>query len=292
MRTTLVVILLFGCTGTGELTVLLDAEDSITAGIDPGSASENVVDGWEVRFDRYLVMIGDVRVSRSVDELSIEDPSIRAVDLAMIGSTGHTLTRFSDVLALRWDVFEYDTRSDAAAVVDGSVSATDFTAMVENGWTYLIDGTIRRADGQSCPPGGACRSAPSLTFRLGANVDARFGPCEAEDGLSGVTVAEGATTVSVTIHGDHVFFTAFPAGAEVIERRAQWLADADIDGDNHVTMSELSSIPIAELFAPPTYTLAGSPLTPLTTAADYVRAQLATQGHFQGEGECPVSIVP
>jgi len=32
----------------------------------------------------------------------------------------------------------------------------------------------------------------------------------------------------------------------------------------------------------------GSPPIPLTDAWAYVRAQLKTQGHFQGEGECPV----
>ena len=35
------------------------------------------------------------------------------------------------------------------------------------------------------------------------------------------------------------------------------------------------------------YQLGGSPITPLDTMWAYVIGQLETQGHFQGEGECP-----
>lgn len=35
------------------------------------------------------------------------------------------------------------------------------------------------------------------------------------------------------------------------------------------------------------YQLGGSPNTPLTNMYQFVMAQFKTQGHFQGEGECP-----
>ena len=166
-----------------------------------------------------------------------------------------------------------------------SVSEADFEEMVANEYTYLLEGTITRADGESCPPGGGCRPASSIAFRFGADAPTAFGPCEAEDGLPGIIVTESGTTVAIDIHGDHVFFDAFPTGAEVIERRAQWLANADVDGDDRVTTDELAAIEAADLFPPDTYNLAGAPIE-LDHALDFVRAQLATQGHFQGEGEC------
>ena len=104
-----------------------------------------------------------------------------------------------------------------------------------------------------------------------------------------MTVTEGGTAVSITLHGDHLFFDTFPSMAEVIERRAQWLADADTDGDDTITTGELMAIDAAALFPSATYNLAGAPF-PIETAFDFVRSQLATQGHFQGEGECPWDV--
>ena len=45
------------------------------------------------------------------------------------------------------------------------------------------------------------------------------------------------------------------------------------------------------LFFDDRYQLGGSPITPLNDMYDYLSAQLKTQGHFQGEGECPVDGV-
>jgi hypothetical protein len=90
----------------------------------------------------------------------------------------------------------------------------------------------------------------------------------------------------VTLHGDHLFFDAFPTGDEgTIMRRAQWLANADLDGDANVTAAELQAASASDLFPASLYSLTGA-LVPVSTAFDFVRAQLATQGHFQGEGEC------
>jgi hypothetical protein len=41
----------------------------------------------------------------------------------------------------------------------------------------------------------------------------------------------------------------------------------------------------AALFPAPDYSLTGAPFA-IDTAWDFVLAQLKTQGHFQGEGEC------
>ena len=48
---------------------------------------------------------------------------------------------------------------------------------------------------------------------------------------------------------------------------------------------------IEELFPSPTYVLSGSPLE-INNAWDFVRAQLGTQGHIFGEGECEWGSLP
>ena len=52
-----------------------------------------------------------------------------------------------------------------------------------------------------------------------------------------------------------------------------------------MTASELEAIPVAALLGVE-YTLGGSPIQPLEDMYTYVVAQLMTQGHYQGEGEC------
>ena len=99
--------------------------------------------------------------------------------------------------------------------------------------------------------------------------------------------------MAATIHGDHLFFNGFPEGDEGgVMRLAQWLADCDLNLDGVVTEAELASIAPSDLPEIDTrFQLGGSPITPLANMLEYVRAQLKTQGHFQGEGECPVDGV-
>jgi hypothetical protein len=64
---------------------------------------------------------------------------------------------------------------------------------------------------------------------------------------------------------------------------------ADQDGDGRVSTEDLAALDTTTLFPSGEYDLGGNPLGdehPIETALDFVRAQLATQGHFRGEGEC------
>lgn len=292
LNVAMVVVALAGCAEpVGPLTVLLEAESTITDGIDPGSAEEDIVDGWSVRYSKYIVAIGDVRLARSAQDLEVEAPTAWIVDLTRIPAGGVEIADFPELTAARWDRFEYAMRAPDESATAEEVSDDDARAMRDNGWTYLVEGMLERSDGVSCPPDADCRAAPRLAFRFGARVESTFGPCQAEDGLPGASVTEGGAAVAITLHGDHVFFDRFPSGAEVIHRRAQWLANADLDGDDAITEDELARFDAAEAFPLEHYHLAGAPL-PIETAWDFVRAALATQGHFQGEGECPWMLAP
>jgi hypothetical protein len=272
--------------GSGTAQVMLGAEESITEGLTPGSDLENIVDGWEVQFDQYIVAIGDVHIEQSDKEIDVHDETVWVVDLTQLPPGGLELTRFEDIEATRWDFFGYRTPHAEGAERHESVPQADFDEMAANDWTYLIAGTLTKSDGESCPPGGECAANPSIAFRFGANAEAEYRNCSAEEGLPGFAVTKGSTTaVEATLHGDHIFFDAFPTGAEIIERRAQWLANADTNVDGEVTRAELEALDPADLFASETYSLGGSPME-LTTAWDYIPAQLTTQGHFQGEGSC------
>jgi hypothetical protein len=304
-----------GCStdaGRGDLRVLVEAEDVIIDGLDPGDATENIRDGWSVRFDNYIVAIGEIDVHLSTDDhVEAEADELYVIDLSKIPAAGVSLWELSGLEEGRWE-FNYATHGAGHdAERHSSVNEADFDLMVAEDLTYLIRGRLQKSDGVSCPPAGLanppadavevgsnsagdpCYAATTITFEIAAEVETDYGPCEI-DGVPGFSITAGAeTSVAITIHGDHIFFNGFPEGGEGgVLRLAQWLADCDLDLDGTVTQAELAAIsPSALAEIDGRYQLGGSPITPLANMWDYVIAQLKTQGHYQGEGECAIDGV-
>ncbi len=294
-------------TEPGSLSVRLDAEATIVEGLEPGDDNQDVRDGWSIEFDKYLVTVGNVHLQLSTNsKVEAEDPAFHVVDLAKVPSSGLELWSFEELRPGRWE-FGYETGVEGDPRRHDSVERDDFDTLVESGWTYFVEGTLSNPDGRSCPPtelanlpddtenvgenqrGDLCYANTEVHFVFGAAAGTAFGPCEI-DGVPGVTVPVGGSqTASITIHGDHLFFNGFPEGSEgSIRRLAQWWADADLDLNGTVTADELKKIPPSALLGEE-YSLGGSPLQPLDSMYQYVIAQLTTQGHFQGEGECLAS---
>lgn len=270
-----------GCgssTDEGRLEVLIQAEDTVTRGLDPGAGAEHLVDGWTARFDKYVVALGNVRLGRDANHIDVTDEVRRVYDLVQIPQSDWELTELVALEAKRYDFFGYETVHADAAERHGSVSEADFDEMVEHHATYLIEGRISR-------------DAEEVSFRFLVPADTAYGPCEA-DGLPGVVITGGGTSaVGLTIHGDHLFFDSF--GTHDVQRRAQWIADADVNADGHVDTAELRTITgtaLSQLLPSDRYALGGWTAFPIESAYDFLRAQLHTQGHFQGEGECVWSV--
>ena len=294
--------------GTGRLEVLLESEDVIVAGLEAGSGLQNIRDGWAVAFDKYLVAIGDIRVRFSTDsDLRRKAEDVFVADLTKLPPAGSPLWSIDGLKSGRWEFLYSTPLSNEDSIADSSLDDDDHERLVDERWTYWIEGRLTNEAGQACPPvelatpgdrepngsssrGNACYDASQVRFAFGVQADVRFGPCEIE-GIPGFSVVPETTrTVGVTLHGDHLFFNGFPEGSEGgIVRLAQWLADCDLDLDGTVTNDELGSVTPALLpEIDERFQLGGSPITPLDTMEDYVSAQLMTQGHFQGEGECPL----
>lgn len=293
--------------GSGSLSVLLESEEAITAGLEPGDGVENIQDGWAVGYEKFLITIGDIDLHLAMNEhVEAEAEDVFVVDLTQVPAAGLSLWTIDELRAGRWE-FNFSTPGAGdGSTRHASVSEADYADVVANDWTYLVEGELTKTGGQSCPPsalatpgsktrngnssgGNDCYDASSVRFTFGVTAETRFGPCEI-DGVPGFSISTGGTqTVAATIHGDHLFFNGFPEGDEGgITRLAQWLADCDLDLDGTVTRQELEAIAPAQLpELDERYQLGGSPVTPLETMYDYVMSQLKTQGHFQGEGECP-----
>jgi len=293
--------------GKGNLSVLIEPEGVIINGLVPGNEVINIRDGWTIYFDKYLTAVGGI-VLRNIADDSVEASALDTyvLDLNKIPASGLPVWQFDDLASGRWNISYNTPVVTSTTRIHETVLLEDYHQMVANGWTYLVDGVMTKVDGQSCPPrelatpgdllpngqmsgNNPCYDAPTLRIKLGAEVATVYGPCEI-DHLAGAVVPVGGTqTVAVTLHGDHLFFNGFPAGSEGgVTRLAQWIADCDLNLDGEVTNNELLAItPAALPEIDERYQLGGSPLTPLYTMYDYFKAQLKTQGHFQGEGECP-----
>ena len=278
--------------GIGTVQVFVEAEDTIPEGLQPGDGEEQVIDGWTVRYDKFLVVIGDFTAARSDDSNDVlAGPEPVVVDLLNLPAGGLVLAEFTEVSAVRWDQVAYSL-ADAnpkTRAADGTAAA-DLDLMTKNGWSLYIAGEISKPDGQSCSPTtpGDCAPATAVRFAWGLAAGTRFADCAPPSGGLGFAVPAGGTVqVKPTVHGDHWFFTNITQGAEVTHRRAQWIADADLDRDRETTLAELAQVPAAAVFpAELDYNLSGA-LIPIVTARDYLEAQARTLGDFQGEGECP-----
>jgi len=279
----------------GSVQVFVEAEDSVPDGLEPGDGPENIRDGWKVTYDRYLVTIGNVRASRSDDpNARLNDASVYVLDLKNAPAGGYILTTFSDATAVRWDQLGWDMPNAKTGVKAlAPTSDADLALMVQNAYSVYFEGSIEKADGQSCTPGvtpKSCAPATKVAFKWGFSAGASFDDCANEEGVPGFAVPAGGTVqIKPTVHGDHWFFDNITSGAEVTTRLAQYIADSDLDRNGETTLDELKRVRAADAFPPP-YNVSGT-LTPVQTAYDYVLNQSRTLGDYNGDGECPTRAI-
>jgi len=282
-----------GCSeDVGSLQIFVEPEDSIG-----GIGSEYFEDGWAVSYDEFLVSVGNARAARTDTNETLKDASAFVLDLKRAPTSGYLIAEMNDVSAGAWHRFGFDLPNAKSGMKTlAPTTAADVDMLVQNGYSLYFEGAIEKADGKSCPPGdpdpAKCVAAPKVTFRWGLAAGTSFDDCATVDGIAGFAIpAGGATQIKPTIHGDHWFFNDMTAGAEIVERRAQYIADCDLNHDGETTLEELKQVSAAEVFPSPMYDLSGSFSGPIETAYDYVLAQARTLGDFQGDGECPTRKV-
>jgi hypothetical protein len=286
-----------GCGGTGAAQVFVQAEDTIPFGLDPGTGLENIRDGWTVRYDKFLAVVGNFRARQSAsgsEELS--DPQLYVLDMKALPPGGLVISQFHDVEATRWDIVGYDLgKATADSVQADGTSAEDYQRMVDGGLTLFVQGHITNPQGQQCLPTQPTDCVPrtEVQFTWALQTATSFDGCTNESGTAGFAVPSGGTVqVKPTIHGDHWFFTNVTQGVELTERKAQWLADSDLNRDGTTTLDELRAVNAGLLLTPSNgYDLSGSILPAIITVEDYLEAQARTLGDWQGDGECPLRTI-
>jgi hypothetical protein len=260
--------------GSGKLRVLLSAEQTIDDGVKAGPGEENTRD-YSVSYEKFLVAIGRVQVGRVSPSARLVEDAVYIADMRQVGEAGLEIASFDDVQPGQWSQFGYQTpTAQPGALKLAGVSDADAQEMITEQLTYWIEGRVERPE-------------KPVSFVLKVALNATYSDCES-NGQPGIAVsADGTSTATITLHGDHLWFNTLARGDETtITRYAQWLVDADTDGDGKVSAEDLASVTAEKVFpSAKGYNLSGGPIA-VSTALDFVKAQLATQGHLNGEGEC------
>jgi hypothetical protein len=257
--------------GNGAVTFTTYGEDYIEHEI-PASAVE---DGWQIRYERFLVTFHDVAVADGDSAPAAKMVVSKLFNLKVAGDK--KVVDFPSVPARAFDRVSYRIAPAVAATALGSgATESDKQLMVSNGYALYVEAT-------------ATKGAISKTYRWGFALDTLYDRCKGEVGgkeTDGTVVTNGGTDViQLTIHGDHLYYDDLQANEAKV--RFDNIAAADANDDGEITLEELAAVKLAS------FPVDGSKGTYGTGSAAginvlraFVEALSRTIGHFRGEGEC------
>lgn len=256
--------------GKGTVTFTTYGEDYIEKQI-PASTNGGAgfVDGWTVKYDKFLVMLGEVTVATHEETAATQGKS-KVFDVHRPGPV--VVETFTDLPAKEWDHVSYAIAPWPEAEV-GNADAQDVAMMKTGGYSVYVQGT-------------ATKGTVTKRFAWGFPTSTVYEHCETPDLGEGVTVPDGGEEkVELTLHGDHLFFDDLQSPSAKL--RFQALADADklgiVGADGEITLEELAAVDLTELPADQ-YGTGG--VGNVHNLRDFVTALVRTVGHYRGEGEC------
>ena len=265
--------------GTGTVLFTTWGEEYIEEEIPAAPpADEGIVDGWTVKYEKFLVVLGGVTVGNSGGTEAARMSGSKLFDMHVAGEK--TVASF-DVPAKAWDAASFVIGpADDATVLGEGATQEDLDAMKAGGYSLHVKGS-------------AIKDGVTKAFDWSFQGKTLYRDCKAEvDGkeVHGVVVTQGGMdTAQLTIHGDHFFYDDLEAASA--ERRFDAIACADANGDGDVTLEELgqaSLLPDANAtdeacMNRPVYKPGSQPVNDLRA---FVTALSRTVGHYRGEGEC------
>lgn len=249
------------------------------------------VDGWAIQFERFLVAMGEVRLTEQLPDGERGDGPLVAnwtgpgiVDL-MSPVTGTDLPSIEGIPATRHDL-GFDLVRATAGAQNISATEADAQRLIDNGWTVLLEGT-------------ATRTGTTVRFSVGFEAPTRFSRCaNGLDGTRGIAVEASKTTGAFMYpHTPHLWWDEL-IGTNSGLRFDAWAAVAGEDGV--VTADELAQQNLLDLRAAD-----GGPLLDPETGRQvryddggllpasqldllsYVIYGFRQSAHFNGLGFCP-----
>jgi hypothetical protein len=257
-------------TTPGTINATIWGEEYIEQGIEPALSpdGEGFLDGWTVRFTRFLVNAGGLTVASSDGTVGGTLSALRVYDLQK--TTGPlSIGDLRNVAARRFDRVSYRMAPTTADAVAGNASNADVTLMRMGNYTLYAEGEARRM-------------GTTLRFRWGFGGTVNYTQCQSSETEVGLAVPSGGTVrAQLTFHGDHLFYDDLQSPKARL--RFDLIAGADADRDGEVTLDELARVDLTR--APMGQYGVGS-RSEVQNLRQFVTALVATVGHFNGEGHC------
>lgn len=240
-----------------------------------GAASAGFIDGWSVKYEKFLVNFQNIVIANSKGETAAQIGRSELFNNQVPGVKPIAL--LEGIPAKAWDRVSYQI----APVTEGTELSSSATAADKQ---LMIDGQFAIYVAANATKGNL-----SKHFAWGFAIATQYNECHSEqDGKdeAGLVVNNNSTIdVQLTTHGDHLYYDrlqASPDPAIKTSLRFDTLAAADKNNDNEITLEELNAAPLdVKLYDP-------SGLGAATQGA-FVTSLVRTIGHFRGEGECTVS---
>ncbi len=247
----------------GSLPGTLDIQIYGESFIEEGIPADVFADGWSLRFDSFLVSVGEVSATAAgADTPALQDDTYRIFDLAQSSGGDGFLVLSGRVPGGAYDDIAYRI-AGASEAVAGNAAAADVAFMNDSGYAIYVEGQATRGD-------------ESRTFAWGFTTATTYQRCRSVASVDG----SGASSV-LTIHADHLFYDDLVSEEPSV--RFDAVAAADGDGDGDITTDELSAVDITGFDR---YQVGSSDVTDLWTFVDH---QTSTVGHIDGEGHCELA---
>ncbi|MBK7829112.1 hypothetical protein [Nannocystis sp.] len=228
--------------------------------IEEGLPVEIFVDGWSLRYDKFLVSVGGVAVAEKGSEPGLREPAFQVFDLTR-ASDGAGQEVASELVSLgRYDDTSF-TIAPAADATAGNASAEDLALMVDGGFSVYVAGTATKGD-------------VSKHFAWGFATHTDYSECES---LADVRGGQPAV-VQLTIHGDHLLYDDLYSKTPNVTFTL--VAEADADNDGEVSQAELEAVDLRPL---PNYQVGSTDIVDLW---HFIEHLTTTLGHIDGEGHC------
>lgn len=252
--------------GQGSVTFTSWGEEYIEQEI-PAAEFE---DGYSVKYSKFLISIGNVRIADDAGAVAAEDTTFYLFDHTEAGVKD--VVKFEGLDEGAYTLVSYETSPapGGAATKVGKATDADVQLMAAGQYHAYVEGTLT-------DPMGATK-----TFKWGFSVPTLLDECEGDrDGklTHGVVVTDGGDdAVELTVHGDHFFYDDLQSASAVVRGEAIFLADANMDGA--IDLAELDATPLPAMH----YGTGGA--SDVNNLGAFVRFLSRTLGHYRGEGEC------
>lgn len=273
-------------TGDGTERFTTWGEDFIEQGIPAGDGADGFVDGWSVKYTKFLVNFHNIVVADAAGDVVARLDKPRFVDNTKVGVK--ELISFFDVPAKAYSQVSYEIKTAVAEEeIVGAADPADLAMMVSQGLSFYVSGTATKRD-----PKDEAKTL-TKTFHWGFKTQTSYRDCHSagENGVSteGIVVTDNQTDESqLTTHGDHLYYDSLQSGDNakptLIRFEEKAAADDRGNGDGEITLQELCKANID----PAIYNTSG---LPGATIGDFVISLARTIGHFRHEGECTIKRI-